>query len=53
MEMHLVRRQSVDFAFGDREALENSDGFLFHPIRERARRNELPDLGESAAVGMG
>jgi hypothetical protein len=51
MEMYLVRRQTVDSALSDSNALEHGDGFLFHPIREGAGEDELLDLGEGT-VGV-
>ena len=32
MEVNLLGRQAVNFAFGDRDPVENSDGLLFDPL---------------------
>src|SRR6266851_5252205 len=45
VKMNLLRRQAVDFSFRDGDAMENRDGFLLHPIRKGAARNEVLDLG--------
>ena len=53
MKMDLVGRESVNFAFSGSNALENSNGFLLHPIGEGALCYQLPDLGKGAAMLMG
>ena len=50
VKMNLVRRQPVDFSLGFGNALENGDGFLFHPRGKFAARNELLDFGKIPAV---
>ena len=46
VKMNLVRRQPVDFSFRLGNALENGDGFLFHPRGKFAARNEFLDFGK-------
>jgi len=36
MEMDLLRRKTVDFSFGDGDAMKNGNGFLFDPIGKAA-----------------
>src|SRR6185312_6411711 len=44
--MHLPGWFAVNFTLGVRNPLEHGDGFLFHPVRERALRNQFLDLAE-------
>ena len=39
--MNFARRQAVNFSFRVRDALKNGDGFLLHPSRKFAARNQL------------
>jgi hypothetical protein len=50
--MHFFGWQTMDPAFGDGDPIENGDGFLFHPIGQGARQDQLPDLSKVAAVIM-
>ena len=52
MKAHLLRRQSVNLAFRQGEALKGGHRFLFHPIGELAFSDQLPDLSEGAAMFM-
>jgi hypothetical protein len=40
----------MDVSFGNRNALENGDGFLFYPVGKGAGGDELFNLGEGAAM---
>src|SRR5439155_19122791 len=53
VEMHRFGRQAVNFSFGDRDSMEQSDGFLFYPIRQRALPNEFFYLREISPGFMG
>ncbi len=50
MEMNLICGLAVNPAFSARDAMEDSDGFLFDPGRERAGLNQLADFRESAPM---
>jgi len=48
MKVNLLGRQSMNFTFGHRYALENRHGFLFYPFGKRAVLNQRPDLREGS-----
>lgn len=52
MKMHLIRWQAMDFAFSNGNAMEYCDGFLLHPGRKGAARNEILYLRIISAVFM-
>src|SRR4030095_4578189 len=49
VEMDLLGRLAVDFAFSGGHALEDRDGFLLGPVRNRTAEDQALDFGESAA----
>ena len=52
VKMNLIRRQSVNFAFSNCDAMKNCDGLLFHPLGKRAARNQVLYLSEIPAMFM-
>ncbi len=52
MEMNLVRRDAMDFAFGNGNALEHGDRFLLNPVGESARNNEMFNIRKGPAMVM-
>ena len=50
MEMHLLRRQTVDLTFRDSDALKHRSGLFLYPIRYRARCNDLLYFGKGPRV---
>ena len=52
MEIYLLRRQSVNPAFGHGEVLEDRHRLLLHPIGKPAVSDQLPYLSEGAAMLM-
>ena len=48
--MDLFRRKAVDFPFGDGDAMEYGNGFVFDPMGKAAGRDQLLDFREIAAV---
>lgn len=36
MEMNLIWREAVNFAFGEGDAMKDGDGFCFYPVRKAA-----------------
>ena len=50
VKVNFLRRVTVDFSFRDSDAVEDGDGFLFHPGGQGAGGDELFDVGERAAV---
>ena len=48
MKVNFIRRQPVNLAFGVGDALKDGDGFLLHPRRKLAARNQLFDFGKTA-----
>lgn len=50
VKVNLLGRHSVNFSFGDGNALKDCDGFFFHPIGKRAVANQRFDFRKISAV---
>jgi hypothetical protein len=53
MKMDLLGRDTVDFAFGDGDAVEDSGGLGFYPVGKTAVGDEATNVGEGPAVSGG
>ena len=53
MEMHALHGSIVNLRFRPSQCLENSDGSLSCGLRDRGRRNDLPNLRQPATMRMG